>query len=726
MVARLPFLLVVLGLVAACWLAWDLLDPGASAEVDGDDPLTAAMAGPLRLPGEEVPGPRPQLHAGGRAPGALPRPSGLSPLAALVTSAAGPVAASTGGVPLHGRILDAQGRRASEVQVTFRRDGQDVTFTTDADGAFAQELPPGRYQVLLEGGRDGALYLPTFLVDGTLDALEWTLRPTASWVVVVEREGSGVGQVRVRARLLPGDEEDALFAREATTAFDGSVALADLPLGRYLIEAWPGDGLLLYQERTLKGDETVTLKTAGLVTFRGAVRAGEDDGPGVAGAALTLELAAARHAGTARVEGVSGPDGRFELQVPRGNVGSITVQADGFAPWPWAREDRASMRALRQLRGTEPVELTIVLRAGGGIAGRVLDADGRPVPGVEVEARLKRQTAPAGSSVSDGEGRYALGTLAPGDYDLAIATPGVLPAVEQKLRVRVPSDATAPVPFDVGIIASRRVTGTVTGADGAPALGAHVWLFGGGAVLRSARQAGRVLETWTDAAGRFALFDVPSDRGVTVRASLRDLQARPYHLPDNASGDGITLALAGTATLRGTVSDERTRQPIRGAIVYLRPTPVGGRNPLQARTDAEGRYELSSVLPGTWTILPAAGGYLGGTARTLTTVRDQELTQDLELDPGIVLEGRIVDEAGRPVRRARVTASNEQAEGPRAAGATARTGDDGTFRLTGLAWETTWRVRAWAAGRTTVTLGGFGRPDSRIHITLPQLVPPTR
>ena len=140
--------------------------------------------------------------------------------------------------------------------------------------------------------------------------------------------------------------------------------------------------------------------------------------------------------------------------------------------------------------------------------------------------------------------------------------------------------------------------------DQTPAIGAHVWLFGGGSVLRSARQAGRTLETWTDTSGRFALFDVPADRGVTVRAKLRDQEADPYRLPDDASGDGILLVLAPTSIVSGRVLDQRTGQPIDRAAVYLRPGKVGpgGRNQYRVNTNAEGRYTIYSVLPGEWTI----------------------------------------------------------------------------------------------------------------------------
>lgn len=718
--------LSLLAIFVVLWFAFDLGDlMGGGLGADDHDALSMSADAALAGTGEgSATGPGLQGRPGGARPEGAEGAGGLSPLAALV--AGGSVEqVPLGALPVHGRVVDARGHASSDVKITVLGPAGREVFTTDADGAFDHALVPGRYRVLLEGGRDGSLYVPAFLVDGTLEDIEWTLRPTASAVVILTSAGVGIGGQTITAELVAGDTgASPLLRREATTNFDGSARIDDLAVGEYRFAAKLEGGLVVAESKRINQDTTVTLKLGERVTFTGQVRAGDAEGPPVEGALVTLSVSQGRNAGDATLEALTDGDGRFTLEVPRGRASSIRVEADGFADWPGARWDGATSRAMRQLRNAAPVHVDIVLDAGGALAGRVLDADGRPVPGVEVEARLQRQTALAGSARSGEEGEFAIANLAGGRYDLAIGTDGVLPANNQNLQIDVPRQAGATVRRDIVVIAARRVTGTVMIDDQTPAIGAHVWLFGGGSVLRSARQSGRTLETWTDTSGRFSLFDVPADRGVTVRAKLRDQEADPYRLPDDASGDGLVLVLAPTSVVSGRVLDQRTGQPIARAAVYLRPGKVGpaGRNQHRVTTNAEGRYAVYSVLPGEWTIFAAAGGYLAAKQETITLERAGDRTVDLQLDPGIVLEGTVVDERGRLLPNVQVVASPE-GNGPRASGANARTDRNGAFRVSGLAYERAWRLRAAVGGRVPAVVGGFTRSDSRIRLVLEPVTP---
>lgn len=717
---------MLLAIVVVAWFALDLGDL-AGGGVDGDDhdALTASLD-PALAGTDEATGTGPGLRGnpGGARPAAGDVSGGVSPLAAIVAGAGG-AAVPLGALPVRGRVVDARGHASSEVTITVVGPAGREVFTTDADGAFDHALVPGRYRVLLEGGRDGSLFLPAFLVDGTLEEIEWALRPTASVVVQLTSAGVGLGGQTIIAELVADDAGAApLLRREATTSFDGSARVDDLAVGHYRFHAKLDDGLVIAEDKRVSQDMTVTLKLAARTTLTGQVRAGDAEGPPVEGALVTLSVSQGRNAGDATMETLTDGDGHFTLEVPRGNASMIRVEADGFADWPGARWDGATKRAMRQLRGAAPVHMDVVLVTGGALVGRVQDADGRPVPGVEVEARIQRQQALAGSGTSDEEGGFAIANLAAGRYDLAIGTDGVLPVTNQNLQVDVPAQAGATVRRDLVVLAARRVTGTVMVDDQTAAIGARVWLFGGGSVLRSARQTGRTLETWTDTTGRFALFDVPADRGVTVRAKLRDQEANPYRLPDDASGDGLVLLLAPTSTVSGRVVDQRTGRAIPRAAVYLRPGKVGpgGRNQHRVTTNAEGEYAVSSVLPGEWTLFAAASGYLPATQQTITLERAGDRTVELELDPGIVLEGTVVNGQGQPLQGVRVVATPE-GNGPRASGDSARTDRSGAFRVSGLSYERSWRLRAAVNGLVPAVVGGFTRPDSRIRITLEPVTP---
>jgi TonB-linked SusC/RagA family outer membrane protein len=78
-------------------------------------------------------------------------------------------------------------------------------------------------------------------------------------------------------------------------------------------------------------------------------------------------------------------------------------------------------------------------------------------------------------------------------------------------------------------------------------------------------------------------------------------------------GPGSVLLAQGTGTIRGTITEEATKRPIPNVSVIL----VGPN--AEAQTDAQGKYVLRNVLPGTQTIRVRAIGYTAMSARTTVT-----------------------------------------------------------------------------------------------------------
>ncbi len=137
------------------------------------------------------------------------------------------------------------------------------------------------------------------------------------------------------------------------------------------------------------------------------------------------------------------------------------------------------------------------------------------------------------------------------------------------------------------------------------------------------------------------------------------------------------LELAEGRTLRGTVTDEKTGQPIRGARVgmnwNLRP---------EVETDENGRYELHGWTgEGVRDIHVLAEGY----GRAQVDVGAKEVI-DFRLVRGLVVKGRVVDEAGEPLMEAQVLAIASQLDSGQQEISmdSADTKRDGTFVLKGL------------------------------------------
>jgi hypothetical protein len=174
---------------------------------------------------------------------------------------------------------------------------------------------------------------------------------------------------------------------------------------------------------------------------------------------------------------------------------------------------------LRDARGCVETSGTVI--NDGRISGRVVDSNGRPVPGLTVDL-----TVPAGidepfgseriRAVTDADGRYELRRVPAGRFVVGVNTqrdskrelpgprvfhPGV-EAIAAATRVALAAGARLTLPdlrLPVGA-APVRVTGIVVDANGVPAIGANVY-------LKSAAEEAHILgePIKTDSMGRFAL-----------------------------------------------------------------------------------------------------------------------------------------------------------------------------------------------------------------------------
>lgn len=147
------------------------------------------------------------------------------------------------------------------------------------------------------------------------------------------------------------------------------------------------------------------------------------------------------------------------------------------------------------------------------------------------------------------------------------------------------------------------------------------------------------------------------------------------------------------ATIRGTVR-EKGGPPLAGAQVCAHwwGHDVGddvGRDPVCALTAADGRYQLTGVLPGHEEIDASAAGHVPahyrepgdkGEGLTLAPGQTREGV-DVELAPGgAEVHGVVGDVNGGPIADAIVTVRSDWSAGGRGS-AVARTGADGTFTL---------------------------------------------
>jgi hypothetical protein len=263
----------------------------------------------------------------------------------------------------------------------------------------------------------------------------------------------------------------------------------------------------------------------------------------------------------------------------------------------------------------------------GSIRGRVLDADGAPLPGARVGCA--QEGAPPSlsgqrSALADETGAYALTALGAGAYTLRAG------GGERGLAVRagVVVDEGAEVQVDLTLPHGGTLLGTVLDSDGRPAAGASVYVRDSSGVLLD--PSGR---TRTDAGGHFECAGCASgDYTVSARAKgSASVESVPILVPAGGSA-AVELVLEPAAFLRVTVEDSTGVVPAALLVRDAVGREVGAMG--SGTEELTGLYSavrtLGPLAPGTYAVLAREGDRSAETAVSLRQGEIRELTLRLE------------------------------------------------------------------------------------------------
>ncbi|MCX5670215.1 MAG: carboxypeptidase-like regulatory domain-containing protein [Planctomycetota bacterium] len=429
--------------------------------------------------------------------------------------------------------------------------------------------------------------------------------------VVVGPDGNPVAGAEASAAApgLPDHEKP-----RAVTDAAGRFVLAGLPTGKYAVTVRPPAGSTSY-EHVFEGISVVSgfalehpLKLPEGAGVAGTVT--DPDGKPVAGAAVNLSLGY-----QAGLRTVTDAGGRFKIA----GVPPALRQAGPARPPPITlsvapTETNAGLLGasapLKDLAAGKTTQVDLKLGAGGAMTGVVKGPDGKPVPGCQVIAF--QRMGPGGYSATSGgrtgrDGRFTVPHVPPGNWALSVIPPAraglMLHAVPEK-AVAAGKIETADVTLQNGGV----VVGRVATTKGAPVSGAHVRLDvgrdGGLPYMPGMDNQNRyVALTDRDGAFRFEgllpgthkIHCSPIDPGLLVEAA--DVKVPP------GGQEKVELAAHITGSLRGTVRGADGK-PLGYELLSLKlqPTAVGAKGAYQPYPDAEGRFRLAGVIPGTYTL----------------------------------------------------------------------------------------------------------------------------
>jgi len=595
---------------------------------------------------------------------------------------------------IRGRLRRAEGAPLANMQVDIQcaRLGsggwpEAGSVTTDGEGRY--EVPvrqPGRNLLTLWVPTLGYARSEVEVLDRDVEGVDLQLAPGVSWG----------GRLRIRGtEEVPRQVSLSLEERDGSTVLshyvppldeEGRFRLQNLPPGSYQVSAYGRDYLRSSpQPLTLAPGQTVTdflVEVSPAPVLSGRLRA--PDGSSLAGRELEFEAYTLKESLSYHGWGIQrlilDAHSRFTVRAPETGPAYIFIRL---------AEVGYLTRRLEVQEGSDFSGLEWELQPFFTVAGQVRDKrTQQPLPGIPVSLwRQSPDPLPMSlpQALSGADGRFELRNLIAGEYLVNCNTPGYNYLEGRRVRL-VPG--SLPEELLIELERGTPVAGRVVGPDGrTPLAGARV------SVLVEGEPPS--LEQTTDADGRFAFESVARGNALQVQAEGFAVATQPLWLEGADSPVEVTLALryrGGTVT--GRVYRADTGQPIAEAVVLaFDPSVSQGGDPAEhfqalsfdlrpeepgldfnqwpwplwagmprARTDAEGRYELTHVGEGEYLLYALAPGQ-GWAQRENVAVREGQTVTGVDLPiavrqdrppAGGRISGTLTDPEGKPLANVRV------------------------------------------------------------------------
>lgn len=295
--------------------------------------------------------------------------------------------------------------------------------------------------------------------------------------------------------------------------------------------------------------------------------------------------------------------GRFEVAPLPPGWYDLFADAPGFVG--------GAAKRLRADAWEDVSGLTVHLQTGTVVTGRAVDPDGRPVPGVRINAYNGRG---APEALTGEDGSYRLVGVDQGEIQIVAETGGEQ-RVEWRIRVgqdevrapdlvlarkeprEAPSQEAPPAPApppiqpraDLWIPPVQEVTGRVVDAEGNPVPGVRL------NVIRNGHLTAQAAVTRSDGSFAFHLVDGRFGMEATKPGYATGRLDRTFRVA-GAPVDGLEIRLERSATIRGRVLG---LEPGEVPVVHA----YAGSRRQTGEVDPDGGFTIPDLDPGPWQIV---------------------------------------------------------------------------------------------------------------------------
>lgn len=301
----------------------------------------------------------------------------------------------------------------------------------------------------------------------------------------------------------------------------------------------------------------------------------------------------------------------------------------------------------------------------GKITGTVTDAKGKPAKGVNVYANALNRAGNA-SAVTDSKGKYTLAGLPADKYSVNAYVDAGYQWVSMTTTVK--TKATAKVNLKLPKVTKHK--GKIVVTLKAP---------------KALVKAGQACAVAFNSKGLWSGSDCLRSDGKSKTLTIEGLAAGKYKVALTGANTSKTVTVKKNKTTKvkmtrvaGTTLSGKVSKPSGNALAsaYVTVTDENGTSLYSQPTDAKGKYKISGVVKGKYTVSARASNSKDGVAVTKKlTLKGKKATANLKLIKPSTITGTVVNSKGKAVEGIDVSVGWGWGE----------TGAKGTYKIEGLA-----------------------------------------